>query len=54
MTFIGEVQQHRGQALTLPDSAKQQIREKMQARYPGAGLEFLIDPSADAIARELG
>jgi hypothetical protein len=37
----------------LSDAAKKEIENRMIARYPNAGLRFLIGMSVDPIAREL-
>jgi glyoxylase-like metal-dependent hydrolase (beta-lactamase superfamily II) len=38
---------------TLSDAAKAEIEQRMKARYPEAGLTFLIPMNLDPIAREL-
>ncbi|HEV8551593.1 MAG TPA: MBL fold metallo-hydrolase [Polyangiaceae bacterium] len=38
---------------TLSEAEKSLLTERLRARWPGAGLEFLIGMSADAVAAEL-
>lgn len=51
--YRGEVEQLRAGGEQLSDAAKQELVTRMKARYPAAGIEFLIPLGADPVAREL-
>jgi glyoxylase-like metal-dependent hydrolase (beta-lactamase superfamily II) len=53
LTLAAHVKELAGGRPSLSDAAKAEIEERMKARYPGAGLTFLIPMNLDPIAREL-
>ncbi|HZH02294.1 MAG TPA: MBL fold metallo-hydrolase [Myxococcaceae bacterium] len=52
-TYRAEVERLRKGGGDLSETDTQSLAEIMRARYPGAGLEFLIALGADAVASEL-
>jgi glyoxylase-like metal-dependent hydrolase (beta-lactamase superfamily II) len=52
-TYRGEVQKLGQGADHLEQAEEQELTRRMKARYPDAGLEFLIALGADAVAAEL-
>jgi glyoxylase-like metal-dependent hydrolase (beta-lactamase superfamily II) len=53
LTLAGHVKEL-AQGKAIDDSVKQEIEKRMIARYPDAGLTFLIQMNVEPIARELG
>jgi glyoxylase-like metal-dependent hydrolase (beta-lactamase superfamily II) len=53
LTLASHISELAGGRTSLDDRDKQEIEQRMTARYPNAALTFLIQMSIDPIAREL-
>lgn len=53
LTLAGHVKELAQGRTSLTDAEKQEVENRMVARYPNAGLTFLIQMNVDPIAREL-
>jgi hypothetical protein len=53
LRYIGRLQALVGAHGSLDDSVRAALTEEMRKALPGAGLEFLVGMSADAVLSEL-